>query len=65
MAFFGDSCSALRTVLDLLARVCYFCQRLWLDVLGAGLYIANFEYRDSRLICNIFGGQSPPLLPFL
>jgi hypothetical protein len=30
-----------------------------------GLYIANFEYRDSRLICNIFGGQSPPLSPFL
>jgi hypothetical protein len=29
-----------------------------------GLYIANFEYRDFRLICKIFGGQSPPLSPF-
>jgi hypothetical protein len=35
--------------------------RVW----GARLYIANFEYRDFHLIGNIFGGQSPPLSPFL
>jgi hypothetical protein len=33
--------------------------------LGPGLYIANFECRDSRLICKICGGQSLPLSPFL
>jgi hypothetical protein len=30
----------------------------------AGLYIANVECRDSRLICKIFVGQCPPLSPF-
>jgi hypothetical protein len=35
------------------------------DASRSGLYIANFEYRDSRLICKIFGGQRPALSPFL
>jgi hypothetical protein len=37
----------------------------WYSRSKSGLYIANFECRDSRLICKIFGGQSPPLSPFL
>jgi hypothetical protein len=42
-------------------------EMLWGVLSGscAGLYIVNFECRDSRLICKIFSGQCPPLSPFL
>jgi hypothetical protein len=45
----------LTNLMMIVSFIIAHCRSVW----RPGLYIANFDYRDSRLICNIFGGQSP------